>query len=184
MAAILAGQVLQIPGNIIQTSIDTFRGLPNRLEHVDRFHGVSFFNDSKATNVDAAMRAVSSFTGNVILIAGGRHKGSDYDLLVETGRDRIKAAVFLGEARALLAGAFNGAIPFTLAEHMDEAVRKAFEMAQEGDTVLLAPACSSFDMFSDYAHRGRAFVSAVRRLKETTLEQDDRKRFEAGAVNG
>ncbi|MDZ7697368.1 MAG: UDP-N-acetylmuramoyl-L-alanine--D-glutamate ligase [Deltaproteobacteria bacterium] len=184
MAAILVGQALQIPDDIIQTSIDTFRGLPNRLEHVDAFHGVSFFNDSKATNVDAAMRAVGSFTGNVILIAGGRHKGSDYDLLVETGRDRIKTAVFLGEARALLARAFNGAIPFTFAEHMDEAVRKAFEMAQEGDTVLLAPACSSFDMFSDYAHRGRAFVRAVQRLKRTTLEQDDRKRVEAGAVNG
>ncbi len=183
MAAILAARILKIPGDIIQTSIDTFKGLPNRLEHVDTFHGVSFFNDSKATNVDAAMRAVSSFAGNVILIAGGRHKGSDYDVLVETGRERIKAAVFLGEARALLARAFNGAIPFIFAEDMDEAVRKAVEMAQEGDTVLLAPACASFDMFSDYAHRGRAFVGAVQRLKGTIPEQDNRKRLEAGAGN-
>ncbi len=167
LAVVLAGQVLDLAHDPIQKTIDTFKGLQNRLEHVstNRFlphqKDVRFYNDSKATNVDAAVRAVQSFDKPLVLIAGGRHKGSDYQPLVHASRDNVKGAVFMGEAANLLAEAFEGEIPYSLAITMQEAVRKAFLMAETGDVVLLAPACSSFDMFENYDHRGRVFKAAV-----------------------
>lgn len=184
MAAILTGQVLGIQTHILQDAIDTFQGLPNRIEYVDTLHDISFYNDSKATNVDAAARAIGSFDGGLILIAGGRHKGADYAPLIEAGRGRLKGAVFLGEATSLLARAFEGVLPFSSAEDMKTAVQKAFDMASKGDTILLAPACSSFDMFSDYAQRGQAFKTAVRSLMETCDEQQMNTVHESGVVNG
>jgi UDP-N-acetylmuramoylalanine--D-glutamate ligase len=100
----------------------------------------------------------------IILIAGGRHKGADYAPLVRACKTRVKKAIFLGEARELLSESFGGIIPFSVANDMEEAVALAFDDAESGDAVLLAPACSSFDMFSDYAHRGRVFKAAVERL--------------------
>ncbi len=164
LGAVLAGMALGIDAAMIQKTINQFKGLPHRLEYVGEVNGVLFYNDSKATNVDAAVRAVTSFDRSLILIAGGRHKGADYAPLVTAGRGRVKGAVFLGEAKGLLAESFRDEIPFSLAENMEEAVHRAFSMARDGDAVLLAPACSSFDMFSDYPHRGRVFREAVEGL--------------------
>lgn len=164
LAVVLGAQALGISPHEIQESIGRLRGLPNRLEHVADLAGVSFYNDSKATNVDAAVRAVSSLDQSIILIAGGRHKGANYTPLVRACETHVKKAIFLGEARKLLSESFGGIIPFSVASDMEEAVALAFNDAESGDAVLLAPACSSFDMFSDYGHRGRVFKAAVKRL--------------------
>jgi UDP-N-acetylmuramoylalanine--D-glutamate ligase len=164
MGVILVGLILGIGPRSIQRTIEQFQGLPNRLEHVGTIKGVDFYNDSKATNVDAASRSVATFDRPLILIAGGRHKGADYLPLVKAVTGRVRKAIFLGEAKHILAAAFKGMIPFALAEHMRDAVSQSYASSEPNDVVLLAPACSSFDMFSDYAHRGRVFREEVERL--------------------
>ena len=164
LAVVLAAGAMGARKDAMQEVIDSFRPLPHRLEPVGRVQGVSFYDDSKATNVDAAVRAVETFDRPLVLIAGGRHKGGDYGPLVRACGGTVKAAVFIGEAAPLLAEAFEGTLPYEIAGDMEAAVREAFEYAEAGDAVLLAPACSSFDMFTDYAHRGRAFAEAVRRI--------------------
>jgi UDP-N-acetylmuramoylalanine--D-glutamate ligase len=166
MAAVLAGLALKIEAPVIQETVDRFQGLPHRLERVAHIQGVDFYDDSKATNVEAAARSVSSFDRPVVLIAGGRHKGSDYAPLVQAAKGRVSRAVFLGESKHLLAKAFEKVVPFSLADSMAEAVAQAFSAARPQDVVLLAPACSSFDMFSDYAERGHAFREAVKGLDD------------------
>lgn len=164
MGVILACLALNLEPAVIQGVINDFKGLPHRNEPVGMIRGVVFYNDSKATNVDAASRSVACFERDVILLAGGRHKGSDYSPLVIASKGRVKKAILLGEARDLLAESFEGSIPYALAESMEDAVSQAFLSAESGDVVLLAPACSSFDMFQDYAQRGRVFRKAVKRL--------------------
>lgn len=164
LASVLTGLTLGIETSTIQMSIHEFKGLPHRLELVAKHEGVSFYNDSKATNVDAAVKSISSFTQPIVLIAGGRHKGADYGSLVTTAREHVRSAIFLGEARELLGKSFQGTLPFTMAATLEEAVSMAFSEAKRGEVVLLAPACSSFDMFSDYKHRGDVFRSAVERI--------------------
>ncbi|MFP4037817.1 MAG: UDP-N-acetylmuramoyl-L-alanine--D-glutamate ligase [Desulfobacteraceae bacterium] len=164
IAAVLTALAMGGEPKAVEEAVRGFRGLPHRLERVAIVGGVDFYNDSKATNVHAAARAVESFDRPVVLIAGGRHKGADYRPLVETAEGRVKAAVFMGEARGLLAESFKGRIPVNTASGMEEAVRLAASMASPGDVVLLAPACSSFDMFNDYADRGRAFSRTVQGL--------------------
>lgn len=164
MAVILTALAVDIPEAAIQQAVDRFRALPNRLEKVGEHNGVSFYNDSKATNVDAAVRSIESVPAPIVLIAGGRHKGSDYRPLVEAGEKRIRHAILIGEARELIAADFSGRISLSMAETLEEAVEEAVARAKPGDTVLLAPACSSFDMFSDYAHRGKVFREAVEAL--------------------
>jgi len=164
LGCVLVGLALGLNPRVIQETIEGFRGLPNRLERVGELDGVLFYNDSKATNVDAAVKAVQSFDQPLVIIAGGRDKGAEYSPLVRASRDRVRGGVFLGEAKGLLAKSFEGIIPYSMAGDMEEAISKAFSMAQRGDVVLLAPACSSFDMFSDYSHRGRVFRSAVEKF--------------------
>lgn len=161
MGAVLAGLILGLDHSAIQEGIDTFRGLPHRMEFVGRINAVDFYNDSKATNVEAAAKAVEGFERPVILIAGGRDKGGDYGPLVEAARGRLKEAVLLGEARPLLEKALKGFVRVVRAESMIDAVKEAFAAANPGDVVLLAPACSSFDMFTDYKHRGDVFKEIV-----------------------
>ncbi|MFZ7110556.1 MAG: UDP-N-acetylmuramoyl-L-alanine--D-glutamate ligase [Desulfatiglandales bacterium] len=164
MGAVLAGLVLGLGGGSIQETIDAFGGLPHRVEFVGRFRDVDFYDDSKATNVEAAARSVEGFDRPVILIAGGRHKGADYGPLVEASRGRVTEAVLLGESRDLLKKSFEGIVPIRTAETMEEAVSLAFAAANPRDVVLLAPACSSFDMFTDYVHRGNVFRETVERV--------------------
>lgn len=165
MAAVLAGLALSIPFSVIQQAVDAFRTLPHRREFVARIRGVAFYDDSKATNVAAACRSVAACDGPVILIAGGRDKGGDYAPLARTVEGKVRKAVLLGESRFLMARAFKGIIPSSMALDMEDAVNQAFFSAAPGDEVLLAPACSSFDMFRDYAHRGGIFKKAVEGLK-------------------
>jgi UDP-N-acetylmuramoylalanine--D-glutamate ligase len=165
MAVVLAGLALGISRPALQDEMDRFPGLPHRIEWVGDVKGVTFHDDSKATNVDAALRSILSFDRPVVLIAGGRHKGADYAPLVAAAQGKVRKAVFLGEAKSLLAGSFGEKIPFTPAEDMRDAVAQAFRAARKGDVVLLAPACSSFDMFTDYAHRGKVFREAVEELR-------------------
>ncbi|MDP6180193.1 MAG: cyanophycin synthetase, partial [Desulfatiglandales bacterium] len=161
---VLAGLALNIEPRPIQATIDDFEGLPDRLQLVGTVRGVRFYNDSKATNVAAASRSIASFDRPLILIAGGRHKGGNYSPLVRAASGRVRHAIFLGEAKQLLAKSFEGIIPFHLAQNMKDAVSQAFFSSRPKDVVLLAPACSSFDMFRDYAHRGHIFKEEVERL--------------------
>ena len=165
MAAALAGLAMNVEPPVIQHTMDQFQGLPHRLEFSGRIRDVEFYDDSKATNVDAAIRSIASFDRPIILIAGGRHKGGDYAPLVRVAKGRVKKAFLLGESKQLMAEAFEDKIPYATADSMEDAVAKAFSVAKPHDVVLLAPACSSFDMFTDYAHRGRAFKEAVERLQ-------------------
>jgi UDP-N-acetylmuramoylalanine--D-glutamate ligase len=165
LAAVLAGLALNVEPPVIQHTMDQFQGLPHRLELSGRIREVDFYDDSKATNVDAAIRSIASFDRPILLIAGGRHKGGDYAPLVRVAKGRVKKAFLMGESKPLMAEAFEGRIPFATAGDMQDAVTKAFSVAKPHDVVLLAPACSSFDMFTDYAHRGRAFKEAVEGLR-------------------
>ena len=141
-----------------------FRGLPHRLEWVANLAGVDFFDDSKATNVGAVVRSLEHFDRPVVLIAGGRDKGGDYSPLFPWLRRKVKQIILLGESKEIMAAAFTGYAPLKTAADMPQAVAQAFAAAVPGDVVLLSPACSSFDMFRDYAERGRVFQQAVRSL--------------------
>ena len=165
MGTVLAGLALGLEPKSIQSAIDNFRGLPHRMEMVGSIGGVDFYDDSKATNVDAAVRAITSFDKQIILIGGGRHKGGDYSPLVEAAKGRVKRVILMGESRQLMERSFEDEIPFSVAETMKEAVFLAYSSSAPGDIILLAPACSSFDMFESYSHRGDVFQEEVEGLK-------------------
>jgi UDP-N-acetylmuramoylalanine--D-glutamate ligase len=149
----------------VQEAVGAVEPLPHRLARVRERGGVVWFDDSKATNVGAAAKSLESVAPPVILIAGGVDKGGGYDLLVQSARGRVRLAVVLGAAADRIALALAGAdVPVERVGTLEEAVRRAARAAVPGDSVLLAPACASFDMFADYAARGRAFSAAVRAL--------------------
>ena len=145
------------------TALESFAGLEHVLELVAEIDGVRFVNDSKATNVDAAGRAIESFDG-VVAIVGGKYKGGRFEDLIGPLSAHGRAVAAIGEARPLVRAALAGTVPVVDAGSMDDAVAKARELARPKGVVLLAPACSSFDMFADYAARGRAFKAAVGNL--------------------
>jgi UDP-N-acetylmuramoylalanine--D-glutamate ligase len=151
-------------------AVEGFTGLEHALEPVTEVGGVRFVNDSKATNIEAALRAVQSFDTGLVVIAGGRFKGGRFADLRDALAARSASVVAIGEAAPLIHQALEPAIPVHDAADMVAAVRTAFAIASPGDTVLLAPACSSFDMFVNYAERGRAFKREVRRLAEEWSE--------------
>jgi UDP-N-acetylmuramoylalanine--D-glutamate ligase len=148
----------------ITRAVAGFRGLEHAMELAGEVGGVQFVNDSKATNVASARRAFESVDGGLVAILGGRYKGGDFRDLRAPLAGRASGVVAIGEARPLIEEALAGAVPVRAADSMDEAVRTAYEMAPPAGTVVLAPACSSFDMFADYAERGRRFKEAVTRL--------------------
>lgn len=160
--AILAGT----PPESLEGSVRGFKGVEHRIEFVCERNGVQFFNDSKATNVDAAVKSLEAFPGNILLIAGGRDKAGDFAVLKNLVRERVKHLVLIGEATGKIQKALAGAADAIEASSMEEAVDLCSRLARPGDVVLLAPACASFDMFQDYEHRGRVFKEAVRKLKE------------------
>jgi UDP-N-acetylmuramoylalanine--D-glutamate ligase len=145
-------------------AVEGFTGLEHALEPVTSVQGVGFVNDSKATNVEAAARAIESIEQGLVVILGGRYKGGDFGALRAPLAARRASVVAIGEAAPLVAAALGSSVPVQQAGSMDEAVRIGFAMAPPGGTVLLAPACASFDMFADYAERGRRFKDAVARL--------------------
>jgi len=150
-----------------QTSagLAAFCPLPHRIEFIAEINGVSYYNDSKATNTGAVIAALAQFAGNVILLAGGRDKGDDYRLLRESVLASVKNVVLLGEAADLLEAALSDVTDICRARDMDDAVGLAAAAAEPGDVVLLSPACASFDMFTSYGHRGNAFKKAVLALR-------------------
>jgi UDP-N-acetylmuramoylalanine--D-glutamate ligase len=164
-AAALAALAAGATPEGVQAALDAFVGLPHRLEWVAAVDGVDYFNDSKATNPDAVQRALESVPQPVVLILGGRDKGADLGVLREAVAGRVRGIVALGENRKRIAGLFGALVPVTPAFSMAEAVAAARETAVRGDTVLLSPACASFDLYVDYAQRGEAFRRAVAGLR-------------------
>jgi UDP-N-acetylmuramoylalanine--D-glutamate ligase len=164
MAAALIGHFFGVPASGMRRSILTFRALEHRLEDVLTVRGVRFVNDSKATTVDATLKALASFERTIVLILGGRDKGADFSLLRRAVRAKARSVVLIGEAAGKIEAALGGAVPLERAASYPEAVRRAFERAVRGDIVLLAPACTSWDMFRNFEERGRTFKSEVRKL--------------------
>jgi len=155
--AILAGAAPES----LEDSVRNFKGVEHRIEWVSDIDGVQYFNDSKATNVDAAVKSIQAFPGNILLILGGRDKAGDFTALRSLVRERVKHVVLIGEAAEKVRRVLSGTVDMSEAQSMQEAVSICRGHARRGDTVLLAPACASFDMFRNYEHRGRAFKEAV-----------------------
>lgn len=160
--AILAGA----PAEGLEKNIRKFKGVEHRIEFVHKVDGVQYFNDSKATNVAAAIKSLEAFPGKILLIAGGRDKEGDFTVLRSLVRERVKQMVLIGESAGKIKKALSEATDIRNAESMQEAVLICRELAGPGDIVLLAPACASFDMFENYEHRGRVFKEAVCRLQQ------------------
>jgi UDP-N-acetylmuramoylalanine--D-glutamate ligase len=166
LAAAAAARLLGASTDAIQRAAASFKGVEHVLEHVADIDGVAFFNDSKATNVDAARKSLEAFDRPVVAIVGGRYKGGDFGLLREPLAARGRAVMAIGEAQGRVAEALAPVVPVVTCATLREAEERAFAAAARGDVVLLAPGCSSFDMFQDYAERGRAFKREVRALGE------------------
>jgi UDP-N-acetylmuramoylalanine--D-glutamate ligase len=166
MAAATVAQIAGVPENAVVSAVESFTGLEHALEPVAVINGVRFVNDSKATNVEAARRAIESFGSGLVVIMGGRFKSGDLSLLREPLRLRAAQVVAIGEAALQIARAFDGVVPVERAATLQAAVRRSFELAPSDGVVLLAPACASFDMFRDYAERGQVFKAEVLKLAE------------------
>jgi len=148
----------------VRQAVSEFHAVEHRLELVNAVNGVTFYNDSKATNVDATIKALESFPGNIHIILGGKDKGSDYTVLVPLLRERVKAAYLIGAAAEKIRSQIQGSTTLVSAGTLERAVHQAFEVAKPGDIVLLAPACASFDQFENYEQRGRIFKELVHAL--------------------
>jgi UDP-N-acetylmuramoylalanine--D-glutamate ligase len=166
LAACAVASLVGIDAAAMTNAVEGFGGLEHALEPAGEVGGVRFVNDSKATNIEAARRAIESFDDGLVVILGGRFKGGAFDDLAEPLETRKAAVVAIGEARPLIAQALGGRVTVHDAADMSAAVRTAFAVAAPGHTVVLAPACASFDMFRDYAERGRVFKQEVSRLQE------------------
>jgi UDP-N-acetylmuramoylalanine--D-glutamate ligase len=164
LAAASVGALVGAPPSAMTDAVDGFRGLEHAMELVAEIDGVRFVNDSKATNVESALRSIESFERGLVPIIGGRFKGGDLSVLRFALARRARAVVAIGEARGLVRGALEATVPIYEAESLEAAVRRGFELARPGGVVLLAPACASFDMFRDYAERGTRFKEEVRKL--------------------
>ena len=165
MAAGIAGRVLEIRNEFIRKALTTFPGVEHRLEKVLKIRDVEYINDSKATNVNSAWYALESMKTPVVWIAGGTDKGNDYSQLLETAKEKVRALICLGKDNSKLVKSFDGVIPqYVEVQSMSEALKAAYKMSKPGDTVLLSPACASFDLFENYEDRGRQFKECVREL--------------------
>ena len=166
LAALALGTALQLPLEAMLEALRCFCGLPHRSQWVAERDGVQWFDDSKATNVGAALAALAGLPGPIVLIAGGLGKGQDFTPLKEAVREKARAVILLGRDARRVEAALAGVVPVVRVQDMDGAVAAAARQAQPGDTVLLSPACASFDMFDGFEARGRAFAAAViRRLQ-------------------
>jgi UDP-N-acetylmuramoylalanine--D-glutamate ligase len=164
MAAIAVAKAVGIPAQIIQQTLEEFPGLEHRLVFVREKDGVRYYNDSKGTNVGAVVKSLASFSVPVILLAGGVDKGGDYGVLRQGVEKTVKRLVLFGAAKETIAEALGALTGTVIVDDMEAAVRDAHQHARPGDVVLLSPACSSFDMFHNYAERGRVFKSLVQSL--------------------
>lgn len=165
MAAGITGSILKIRKEIIRESLSDFKGVEHRLEHVNSVGGIEFINDSKATNVNSVWYALECINTPIVWIAGGQDKGNDYSILNELIKKKVKALVCLGKDNSKLIKEFTGTIPvITECNSMKEAVNIGYKIAKNGETVLLSPACASFDLFENYEDRGRQFKKYAKEL--------------------
>jgi UDP-N-acetylmuramoylalanine--D-glutamate ligase len=168
MAAICVGALMGCEAQGIRKAVQDFKAVEHRLEYVATIRGVEYYNDSKATNVDATIKALESFRGNIHLILGGKDKDSDYSLLNDLLRQRVKRVYTIGAAAGKIESQIQTAVEIDHAGTLETALKHAEATAEAGDIVLLAPACASFDQFQNYEHRGRAFKEMVQRLAAET----------------
>ena len=171
LAAATAAKLAGVEPAAIAEGVRTFAGVEHRIEFVETVSGVEYFNDSKATNVDATLKALDAFSGNVVVILGGKDKGSDYTILRGALARHARRVLLIGSAAEKIETQLAGVVPAERAGTMARAVELAAERALPGDTVLLAPACASFDQFENYEHRGRVFKQLVRELAQKQAAQ-------------
>jgi UDP-N-acetylmuramoylalanine--D-glutamate ligase len=168
LAAAAAGLACGVTPESLRETVRNFRPVEHRLEEVAEVNGVRFYNDSKATSVDATIKALEAFAkdaGKIILILGGRGKKAPYAPLEQLVKDRVRKMILIGEDAPIIENELGGAAPFEHATTMADAVKRGFGAAQRGDIVLLAPACASFDMFESFEHRGQVFKKEVLGLR-------------------
>lgn len=172
LAAFAACRALKLPEAPLSDAVRAFKGLPHRIQRVASVSGVTFYDDSKGTNVGSTVAALNGMPGKVVLIAGGDGKGQDFTPLRDAARDHARAVILIGRDREQIARVLDGLdVPLVRAATMNEAVTLAFGRARNGDAVLLSPACASFDMYRDYVHRAEVFISAVESLEQRIREQ-------------
>jgi UDP-N-acetylmuramoylalanine--D-glutamate ligase len=165
MAAGVAGRLFDLRKETVRESLENFENVEHRLEMVARVHGITFINDSKATNVNSAWYALESMDKPVIWVAGGTDKGNDYNELMDMVKGKVKAIICLTKDSSKLRAAFASVVETIVdTDSAEQAVRVAYDLGRDGDVVLLSPACASFDLFENYEDRGRQFKAAVRRL--------------------
>jgi UDP-N-acetylmuramoylalanine--D-glutamate ligase len=164
MAATLLARLGGVPREAVQAGLDGYPGLPHRMESVRVLEGVEWVNDSKATNVDSVLVALRAFPGKLLLIAGGKGKGAPYQPMVDEGRGKVTAVLTIGQDADTIAAAYQGVAPVHPCGTLEAAVRKARELARSGDTVLLSPACASYDQFKNFEDRGDTFKRLVQAL--------------------
>jgi UDP-N-acetylmuramoylalanine--D-glutamate ligase len=164
LAAVCVARLEKVSAESIRASVASFTAVEHRLELVRKLNGVEFYNDSKATNVDATMKAVASFEKGIHLVLGGKDKDSDYSLMAPLLKKRVKVVYTIGSAAEKIVRQLHGVVKMVAAETMQVAVAEAAKAAVAGDVVLLSPACSSFDQFENYEHRGRVFRQLVNEL--------------------
>jgi UDP-N-acetylmuramoylalanine--D-glutamate ligase len=173
MASALVGHIFGIPISRMRKSIKNFKGLEHRLEKVLTLEGIDFYNDSKATNVDATLKSIQSFDRKIILVMGGRDKGGDFKKLRKAIKEKVKKIILIGEAKEKIRGALDSIVEFSASSSLEEAVAIGFSEAGPGEVVLLAPACTSFDMFENFEERGKVFKREVfdleKRLRKERL---------------
>ena len=166
LAAICVGTVMGCKPEPMRRAVRDFKAVEHRLEYVATIGGVEYYNDSKATNVDATIKALESFPANIHIILGGKDKGSDYSVLKDILRQRAKRVYTIGAAAEKIASQIESSAEIVHAETLDVAVKRIAATAEAGDVVLLAPACASFDQFQNYEERGRVFKQLVQALAE------------------
>ena len=171
LAAVCAARLAGAPVEAIRRAIENFKAVEHRLEYVATLNGVEFYNDSKATNVDATAKAIAAFSTGIHLIMGGKDKNSDYTQLSELLRARVRAVYTIGSAAAKIESQLRGVVSLHSCETLDKAVSAAASAARPGEVVLLAPACSSFDQFESYEHRGRVFKQLVNEWRDWKVWQ-------------
>jgi UDP-N-acetylmuramoylalanine--D-glutamate ligase len=164
LAAVTAARLAEVDSATIAKAVKSFSGVEHRLEFTAEIRGVRYYNDSKATNVDAALKALDAFPGRILVILGGKDKGSDYTALRKPLREKAILALLIGAASGKIEKQIEGSVAIERAGTVERAVEIAWQAAQAGDVVLLAPACASFDQFENYEHRGRVFKALVRGL--------------------
>src|SRR5579885_3111074 len=172
LAAVCVGMLSNVEAPRVAKAVREFRAVEHRLEHVASINGVEYYNDSKATNVDATIKALESFPANIHLILGGKDKGSDYTVLNDLLRQRVKHVYTIGAAASKIESHIKGAAEIIPAQTLENAIKRASDAAQPGDIILLAPACASFDQFRSYEHRGQVFKEVVRYLAEAKVDAD------------